>query len=116
MSHPPAFSQGAYPLALMQNQIEQLSRTQVLNSAAFTTNGVLKRRGFNQTVAHIVKKEMQKRHESPRSRRQLIQSLTQQNRRGVMAANLTGIPGYGGTMPPSTILNGTQPLTMFGTH
>jgi hypothetical protein len=30
---------------------------------------------FNQTVVSIVKKELQKRHESPRSRRQLINNL-----------------------------------------
>jgi hypothetical protein len=43
-----------------------------MNQSGFSTTGVIKKKnivGFNSTVANIVKKEIQKRHESPRSRR-----------------------------------------------
>lgn len=78
-------------MGLMQSQMDQMSRTQVLNQSTFTTGGIIKKKnivGFNQTVANIVKKEIQKRHESPRSRRQVLSNIAAQNRKGIWSSGI----------------------------
>ena len=53
-----------------------------MNNSYSQQNTKKKINSFNQTVASIVKKELQKRHESPRSRRQLLSNLVNNSKKG----------------------------------
>lgn len=82
--------------------MDQLSRTQNFTNNSFSTGNAYKKKissTFNQTVANIVKKELQKRHESPRSRRQLLQNLAAQGAsRKVGSSSGNNVMNLGGTM------------------
>lgn len=83
---------------------DRFNRTQPTSQGALNSSGRVasqKRKmqssaGFNNNVVSIVKKELQKRHESPRSRRQLINNLAgpQSYSRGKPGSNqMVGGPG-----------------------